>query len=136
MTFVNDSIATAPDRTLAAFETFEGPILWLGGGYDKHLDYGPLRGAADRMRAAFLFGPVGQALLPLLRAQGVRCAFYSGFDAAVEAALAQAQSGGDTVLMSPAAASYDEFSDFLQRGERFREIVLRRIGKAERGSGV
>lgn len=127
VTFVNDSIATAPDRTLAAFETFDGPILWLGGGYDKHLDYRPLLEVAGRMRVAFLFGPVGEILLPLLRAEGVRCAVYGSFDAAVEAALSEARKG-DTVLMSPAAASYDEFSDFAERGERFRTLLMRSIG--------
>ncbi len=120
--FINDSIATAPDRTLAAFGAIQGPLLWLGGGYDKHLDYGVMRGHLGDVRRAFLFGPVGRLLLPVCRDQGVPAELYPDFAAAVAAAMRAAQPG-DTVLLSPGAASYDAFRDFEQRGEAFRKLV-------------
>lgn len=123
--YVNDSIATAPDRALAAFDALEGPFVWLAGGYDKHLDYHELARSAKDVRFACLFGPVGKTLLPLLDAQGIAAQLFDGFDAAVEAA-ARAAQPGDTVLLSPAAASYDAFRNFEERGERFRQLVLAR----------
>lgn len=125
--FVDDSIATTPDRVLAAFASFPGPIVWLAGGYDKHLDYAPLLAGLQGVRRAFLFGPVGGILRGLLQGGPVAAELHSGFDAAVRAAAAAARPG-DTVLLSPAAASYDEFADFAERGERFRAIVRELTG--------
>ncbi len=120
--FINDSIATAPDRTLAAFAAIAGPLLWLGGGYDKHLDYGVLKGHLADVRRAFLFGPVGRLLLPVCQGDGVPAQIYPDFAAAVAAAIGAA-ARGETVLLSPGAASYDAFRDFEQRGEAFRKLV-------------
>lgn len=121
--YVNDSIATAPDRSLAAFDALEGPFIWLAGGYDKRLDYVELVQRVHGVRLACLFGPVGEKLQPLLQARGIAADHYpEGFDAAVRAALTQARAG-ETVLLSPAAASYDEFRNFEERGERFRALV-------------
>jgi len=125
--FVNDSIATAPDRTAAAFAAIGGPLLWLGGGYDKHLDYGVLRGQLGAVRRAFLFGPVGALLLDVCRADGVAAEIYPDFAAAVTAAIAAAEPG-DTVLLSPGAASYDAFRDFEERGDAFRALVQAALG--------
>ncbi|MDA8346205.1 MAG: UDP-N-acetylmuramoyl-L-alanine--D-glutamate ligase [Thermaerobacter sp.] len=120
---VNDSIATAPDRAMAAFDALEGPFVWLAGGYDKHLDYRELARRVRSVRLACLFGPVGETLLELLRQEAIPARHYNTFDDAVQAALAAAEPG-DTVLLSPAAASYDSFRSFEERGERFRELVL------------
>lgn len=120
--FVNDSIATAPDRTMAAFDALEGPFVWLAGGYDKHLDYRSLVKQLHGVKLACLFGPVGMTLLGLLRRVGVAAEHYPAFDDAVRHALAAAVPG-DTVLLSPAAASYDSFRSFEERGERFRQLV-------------
>ena len=120
--FINDSIATAPDRTLAAFDAVAGPLLWLAGGYDKHLDYRVLLGHLGKVRRAFLFGPVGRLLLPVCQSDGVPAEIYADFAQAVAAAVADARAG-DTVLLSPGAASYDAFKDFEERGEVFRSLV-------------
>ncbi len=120
--FINDSIATAPDRTMAAFAAVDGPLLWLAGGYDKHLDYNVLHGHLGAVRRAFLFGPVGRLLMPVCERDGILAVFYQDFAAAVRAAIAAAQAG-DTVLLSPGAASFDAFRDFEARGEAFRQLV-------------
>ena len=124
--FINDSIATAPDRTLAAFDAVEGPLLWLAGGYDKHLDYGVLSGHLHKVRRAFLFGPVGRLLLGVCQSDGVPAEFYADFATAVTAAIRDARAG-DTVLLSPGAASYDAFRDFEARGEAFRSLVAQNL---------
>ena len=138
--YVNDSIATAPDRTLAALEacadlSFAGrprPLLLVAGGYDKHLDYGPLgRALAQRARMVALTGPTGLDIARAITAAaapraGPRLVGPLPFDEAVEAVL-QAAEPGDVVLLSPASASYDAFRNFEERGQRFRTLVARHL---------
>ncbi|MDZ4158195.1 MAG: UDP-N-acetylmuramoyl-L-alanine--D-glutamate ligase [Anaerolineaceae bacterium] len=124
----NDSIATAPERTLAAIRAFDQPLVLLLGGRDKDL---PWEGLADMIRqrvdhviafgecAAKIVSTIG-ALHPGMRPYTLeRC---DGLQQAVQAA-AQVTSEGDVVLLSPGGTSYDEFLDFEERGKRFREWV-------------
>jgi UDP-N-acetylmuramoylalanine--D-glutamate ligase len=120
--FVNDSIATAPQRTLAALEAVSGPLVMILGGYDKHLDYRELAAAvAARARVVVLVGQVAEAIQAALP-PGPEVIRADSFDDAVHRAIAAARPG-DTVLLSPAAASYDMFRNFEERGERFRTLV-------------
>ncbi len=133
--YINDSIATAPDRTLAALEAIadrwggqaRGLVL-VAGGYDKHLDYSALgRALAERARIVALTGPTGPAIADAIRAAaapgtGPHLIGPLPFDEAVQAAL-QAARPGDVVLLSPASASYDAFRNFEERGQRFRALV-------------
>lgn len=122
--YINDSIATAPDRTLAALEAITGPLVVIAGGYDKHLDYTALgRALRSRAKAVVL---VGQTADKLRQALGPNpsCVVTDAesFDAAFSSAVAMA-APGDTVLLSPGSASYDMFRNFEERGERFRVLV-------------
>lgn len=126
VTYINDSIATAPDRTAAALSALTGPLVLILGGYDKHLDYTELgrRVAAGPVRAVVLLGATREKMRAALAAANAPAAVREAetFEEAVliahEAALP-----GDTVLLSPAAASYDLFRNFEERGQRFRDIV-------------
>jgi UDP-N-acetylmuramoylalanine--D-glutamate ligase len=124
--YVNDSIATAPDRTAAALKAVAGPIVLIAGGYDKHLDYAPLgRDIANaRVRAVVVLGQTAGKIQRAIVAAGASCSVIQApdFDQAVILA-AQAAQPGDTVLLSPASASYDMFTNFEERGERFRQMV-------------
>ncbi len=128
VTFINDSIATAPDRTSAALDATAGPIVLIAGGYDKHLDYAELgrKIAAAPVRAVVLVGQTAEKIARALREAEARCSvtLAGDFDQAVELAYRAARPG-DTVLLSPAAASYDMFTNFEERGRRFQEIVGR-----------
>ena len=120
--YVNDSIATAPDRTLAALEALEGPLIVILGGYDKHLDYAELgRALTDRVRVAVVLGETGPAIARAI-GPGPMVLEAKSLEEAVVLARRQAREG-DTVLLSPAAASYDMFRNFEERGERFRTLV-------------
>ena len=126
VTYINDSIATAPDRTLAALKAVEGPIVLIAGGYDKHLDYGEFGEmvATSRVRSVVLIGQTAEKIESALRTAKAACSVYRAADLeeAVRTAREWAQPG-DTVLLSPASASYDMFTNFEERGQRFREIV-------------
>lgn len=120
--YINDSIATAPDRTLAGLEALSGPLVVIAGGYDKHLDYTGLgRALSVRARAVVLTGQTGQKILAAMP-PGPSVTVVEDFDRAVRVALGWAKNG-DTVVLSPASASYDQFRNFEERGERFRVLV-------------
>ncbi|CAB1128513.1 UDP-N-acetylmuramoylalanine--D-glutamate ligase [Candidatus Hydrogenisulfobacillus filiaventi] len=146
--FINDSIATTPDRTLAALAAVPGPLVVILGGYDKHLDFAPLaRGLLQApVRAVVLLGATAGRIAGALEAAAGPAGppfvveHAAGFDEAVSRARALARPG-DAVLLSPACASYDMFPNFEVRGERFRTLVQNWAGEAagpvsEREGGV
>ena len=122
----NDSIATAPERVLAALRSFDEPIVLLLGGRDKNLPWEELAELVSRrVKAAVLFGDAAPLIEQALAAAGVPAECRPRFDGlapAVTAAASLAKSG-DVVLLSPGATGYDEFKDFAERGERFKQWV-------------
>ncbi len=144
--FVNDSQGTQPDAVVAALEAFLPPIVLIAGGRDKGVDLSPLGPvAARRAGAAVLIGESGSALAELLGSAGVaHVEVAATLEAAVERAdalarelLAAARPGAvATVLLSPAAASFDMFVDYAARGLAFKaavaELAARRAGDGRR----
>lgn len=124
----NDSIATAPERTLAAIESFDEPIILLLGGRDKNLPWEKLADVIRRkVFRVILFGEaadlISNAIGPKKRGQYlqsvVRCATLQE---AVKTAANQVAEG-NIVLLSPGGTSYDAFKDFEERGECYRKWV-------------
>lgn len=129
VSYYNDSIATTPDRALAAISSFHRPIILISGGRDKHLPLEPLAGAIrERCKAVVLYGEGGALLQDVLaehKAQqesGLKIRRVHAFDEAVEVAASLAKAG-DVVLMSPGFTSFDQFSSYEERGHRFRSLV-------------
>jgi len=121
--FVNDSVSTTPDSTIAALGALEGPIVAILGGYDKGTPPEALaRAAADRCDGIVLIGATAPALRAAIDACGGTAEESPDFDSAVHRAAALAPAGG-TVLLSPGHASYGWFTNFQERGERFRRLV-------------
>jgi len=117
----NDSKGTNVDATLTAIRALPGPLVLLLGGTDKGASYEPLREvlAGKLRRLVFL----GEAIPQLVRDLGnLPHEVVPAFDEAVAAALGLAQAG-DQVLLSPACASFDQFDNFEQRGDRFDALV-------------
>jgi UDP-N-acetylmuramoylalanine--D-glutamate ligase len=133
--FINDSQGTQPDAVIAALRAFPRPLVLIAGGRDKGVDMsslGPV--AAERADAAVLIGESGPLLAELFRASGLARvetaatleeAVGRGEELARELLVrAGAGSGGvATVLMSPAAASFDMFVDYEARGRAFKAAV-------------
>jgi UDP-N-acetylmuramoylalanine--D-glutamate ligase len=120
--FYNDSKATNVDATLKAVESFPGPLIVILGGKDKGSPYTPLREPlAKRARLAILIGAATEKIATDL--EGVVALEQAGTLArAVEMAMERARPG-DTVLLAPACASFDQFENFEHRGRIFKELV-------------
>ncbi len=129
--FVNDSKATNGDAAARALESY-GRIYWIAGGRPKADGLDAALPHLQSVRAAFLIGEAAEGFGTRLRAAGVAACQCGTLDAAVQAAFDRARQDGDAgapgeavVLLSPACASFDQFSDYEGRGERFRSLVLR-----------
>jgi len=124
----NDSIATAPERSMAAIRAFDEPIVLLLGGRDKDLPWeGLMQLASERVDHLVLFGEAAEKIQKTVTSLGLRAKRFSVsqaghlHEAVVKAA--EVAERGDVVLLSPGGTSYDEFKDFAERGERFRAWV-------------
>jgi UDP-N-acetylmuramoylalanine--D-glutamate ligase len=132
--FVNDSQGTQPDAVIAALRAFDGPIVLIAGGRDKGVDLAELATVVGRRAAAaVLIGESGPDLERLFRAAGLAITERAATleDAVMSAeriARAEAARRGAamaTVLLSPAAASFDMFADYEARGRAFKAAVSR-----------
>ncbi len=135
--WINDSIATAPERTVAALHSFAEPIVLLAGGRDKHLPWDECAAeiharrpdGTPKVRRVILFGEaaglIADALAEHARRTGdaptpvSRCADLS--EAVKTAALAARPA--DVVLLAPGGTSFDAYEDFAARGRHFRALV-------------
>lgn len=122
----NDSIASAPERVIAALKSFDEPTVVLMGGRDKKLPWEDLaRLAKQRVKHAVLFGEAGPLIQQALEAARVDKAQYTLCATMAEAVAIAATktNSGDIVLLSPGCTSFDEFKDFAERGAKFKEWV-------------
>ena len=128
--WVDDSISTTPESTLAALASFPGcELILIGGGQDRGQDYAQLGRALAELGATVIGVPTtGPRLIAAVRDAGAPAGRALGAaDMAEAVVLARAAARtlpGAAVLLSPAAPSYDNYRDFEQRGERFRELVV------------
>lgn len=140
VTYINGSIDSSPTRTAAALSALAerpgaGPVVLIAGGYDKHIPYEPLAEAIlaenSHVRGVVLTGDtagkIRDALLadpayPAAKENGLILAEEADFDEAVRQASGLAETG-DTVLLSPASASFDHFKNFEERGRHFKDLV-------------
>ena len=127
--FYNDSIASSPSRTIAALRSFPEKVILIAGGYDKHIPYDVLGPEiCAHVKKLFLGGVTGERI----RQAVISCPEYDpkaleitdcgSFEPAVRAAAAAAKPG-DVVLMSPASAAFDQFKNFMVRGDFYKKLV-------------
>jgi UDP-N-acetylmuramoylalanine--D-glutamate ligase len=124
VTWVNDSIATTPERTVAGLRSYDVPIVLLLGGRDKRLPLDDLATEVrQRCRAVVTFGEASELFASALSDAGYADVHASAdVEGAVEAARHLVRSG-DVVLFSPAGTSFDAYPNFERRGEAFRDAV-------------
>jgi UDP-N-acetylmuramoylalanine--D-glutamate ligase len=124
----NDSIATAPERAIAAINSFTEPMILLAGGKDKNLPWDRFASlVCQRVKHLVIFGEaagiISDALTSYEKDSETTVTYCLGLKEAVMAA-ANKVSDGDVVLLSPGGTSFDEFHDFEDRGEEFKKWVM------------
>ena len=127
--YINDSIATAPERALAALSSFDEPLILLAGGKDKNMVWDVwAEQVAQQVKQVILFGALADMLEERLQQekneQGTSLVISRVKDLpqAVNLATRVAEEG-DIVLLSPGGTSFDAYVDFDERGRHFRELV-------------
>ncbi len=129
--FIDDSIATAPERSIAALQAYDEPLVLIAGGRDKHLPMEAWAGLiAKRVKHVVLFGEMSDLVESAIRAAKPRYTALSRA-ATMDEAVAQAarvSRSGDVVLLSPGGTSYDMYHDFEERGRDFARAV-RELGR-------
>ncbi len=124
--YYNDSIATSPARAKAGLLSFREPVILIVGGYDKKVPFNELKEAViiKKPKAVVTLGATAgkieatlAGLVPLYRTDSLQAALDKASD------LAKA---GDCVLLSPACASFDMFSSYIERGREFKKAVLQK----------
>ncbi len=135
VTYINGSIDSSPTRTAAALSALrDRPVVLIAGGSDKHISYAPLADAifTSSVRAVVATGETMRPICESLRdhplfaqktADGFLLLTAPTFDDAVRLARETARPG-DTVILSPASASFDSFANFMERGRHFKDLVL------------
>lgn len=126
LSFFDDSKSTVPKATLLAVQALQhrdgiGRIHLICGGYDKGVPLDDIAGLAGELAGLYTIGQTGDAIADLAPESAVRC---GTLDVAVERAIDRA-SKGDTVLLSPGCASWDQFDHFEARGNAFAAFARR-----------
>ena len=124
--YINDSKGTNVDSTIKAVQSMKAPTALILGGYDKHVSFDPLAEEIQKtplIQNCVIIGATGDQIEASLRKAGYTAIHRCGtLEEAVNACRALSGSGGN-VLLSPACASFDMFSDYEQRGRIFKDIV-------------
>ena len=123
VSYVNDSKATNVASTLVALRSYAGGVHLIAGGTGKQQDFTPLAPlVAERCKAVYLIGEATDELADALEPAAVEVHRCGSLEPALAAAT-EAATAGDTVLLSPACASYDQYENFEARGDHFRVLV-------------
>lgn len=121
--YYNDSKGTNVDATLKAIESMKGPFVLIAGGYDKKADLLPImEPLRDNIIDLILLGETKHMMGELAKANGIPYTIVDNMEEAVKHAH-EITSKGDTVLLSPACASWDMYTGYEKRGAHFKEIV-------------
>ena len=125
--WINDSKATNVDSVWYALESMTRPVVWIAGGTDKGNDYEPLKAfAREKVKALICMGVDNEKLVREFTGVVPAVVSTSSLDEAMRAAREVAVEG-DTVLLSPACASFDLFKNYEQRGAMFKQWVKENI---------
>ena len=122
--YYNDSKGTNPDAAIQAIRAMPGPTVLIAGGYDKHSEYDEwIEEFAGKVKYLVLIGQTRDKIAECARAHGFHEIMYAeDMEEAVHVCAAYADAG-DSVLLSPACASWGMFDNYEQRGRIFKECV-------------
>lgn len=121
--YYNDSKGTNPDSTEVAVAAMDGDVILIAGGYDKGADFDDLiEKSKDKIKTAILFGETAEKISKACKENDLEFYITKDLNKAVELA-EKISCEGDDVLLSPACASWDMYSDYEVRGQHFKDLV-------------
>ena len=125
--YFNDSIATSPTRTIAGLKAFDGKVILIAGGYDKHIPFEPLAPIInEKVKLLILSGPTADKIEKAVKSdssyKGLTILHSDDMENSVRIAYENARDG-DIVTLSPACASFDAYPNFAERGNHFKRLV-------------
>jgi len=121
--FINDSKATNVNATYFALESVKRPVIWIAGGVDKGNDYSALMPLVrEKVKVILCIGMDNQKIVDTFGKVVSEIHELSTFEDTVALAMRFAERG-DTVMLSPACASFDRFKNYEDRGEQFKKVV-------------
>lgn len=125
--YVNDSKATNPDAVAKAVELYAGNhnIHLLLGGLDKGMDFSPLRNLSPHIARCYIYGQCAEKIHDAL-AGACNIERFTTLEEAIENALPR-MTAREVLLLSPACASMDQFKDYRQRGDVFKELIFKKL---------
>jgi UDP-N-acetylmuramoylalanine--D-glutamate ligase len=138
--YYNDSKSTTPEAAtlaLMAFRPIDGPdhseflrrIHLIAGGYDKGSDLGPIAERARELGGLYTIGATGPGLAAAAIQRGARRVTDCGDLVRAMAEIDRRVKPGDVVLLSPGCASWDQYANYEERGERFGALVKERVAR-------
>ena len=126
--YYNDSKATDIEATQTALNSFDQPTIWLAGGLDRGDDLMRLLPNLTHVKAVIAFGETQQKIVAVAQKAGLPVQTVDDVAVGAKVAVAMAQAG-EVVLLSPAAASWDQYQDFEVRGDVFVTALKKVLGR-------
>jgi len=120
--YYNDSKSTNNEATMTALKTFKNPTILIMGGLDRNIPFDNLSGYVEHVKAIVCYGETKNKIKEFADNNNLNCYVLENLNEAVGKANEISESG-DTVLLSPACASWDQFKTFEERGELFKKLV-------------
>lgn len=124
--FYNDAKSTNVDSTIIAVDSFKTPTILLLGGLDRGHSFNPLEGHMNHVKMVVAYGETKDRIKSWCDSVNIDCFVTETLKEATRYAISCANSG-DTVLLSPACASWDQYKNFEERGEEFKKEVFKNL---------
>lgn len=122
ITFYNDSKSTNPVATITALKTFKNPTILLLGGYERNQNFNELNDYLNNVKCIICYGQTKERIEKFANKLNILCYTYDYLKDSILKAY-EIASSGDTILLSPASASWDQYDNFEIRGNEFKNIV-------------
>ena len=120
--YYNDSKSTNNEATITALKTFKNPTILIMGGLDRNIPFDDLSDYVENVKAIVCYGQTKNKIKEFADNNNLNCYVLDNLNEAVSKAYEISETG-DTVLLSPACASWDQFKTFEERGELFKSLV-------------
>ena len=120
--YYNDSKSTNNEATITALKTFKNPTILIMGGLDRNIPFDDLKDYLTNLKEVICYGETKDKIYDFMTNNSISCIKLNNLEEAVKKAYEDSNEG-DTVVLSPACASWDQFKTFEERGNLFKEIV-------------